>query len=141
MLFRSLRTDPATGNQLLLTKTRSTLDGPTESNVARCIGYFYDAATQKIHTASVSLPAATNKVKDADPGFAGVKTWPVLASGVTPIDAANPRVFTQGSPDSTKLKVAFSIATLANRPAVTVQTTTGLRGSGLIDNSGVCWNG
>lgn len=135
-----LRTDVATGNQLLLTKTRSTLAGAAEINVARCVGYFYDAATQKIHTVSVPLPAASNKVLAADvAGFSGAKSWPVLASGVTPVDPAIPRIFTQVTTDPTKLSVEFSVATLANRPAVTVQTTTGLRGSGLIDNSGACW--
>ena len=137
-----LRTDVTTGNQLLLTKTRSTLAGATEINQARCVGYFYDAVTKKIHSASVSLPAASNKVQLADvAGFAGATSWPTLASGVTPVDPSIPRVFTQATTDPTKLKVEFSVATLANRPAVTVQTTTGLRGSGLIDSLGVCWNG
>ena len=136
-----LRTDVVTGNQLLLTKTRSTLAGGAEVNVARCVGYFYDAATQKVHTASVSLPAASNEVRAADVApFTGAKTWPILASGVTPVDPATRRIFTQAT-DPAKVKVEFSVATLVNRPAVTVQTTTGLRGSGLIDNSGVCWNG
>lgn len=136
-----VRTDAATGNQLVLTKTRSTLSGSGEVNVARCVGYFYDAATGKLHSASVPLPAATNKVRAADvAGYAGATSWPVAASGVARVDAST-RIFTQKTTDPTKLDVAFSIATMANRPPVTVQTTTGLRGSGLIDNSGVCWNG
>ena len=136
-----LRTDASSGNQLLLTKTRSTLTGVGEVDVARCVGYFYNATSQKIHMVSVPLPAPSNKVLAADvTGFTGAASWPVLASGVTPVSPSM-KVFTQGNPDLTKVTVEFSVATISNRPAVTTQTTTGLRGAGLINNPGVCWNG
>ena len=137
-----LRTD-VNGNQLLVAKTRSTLAGPDEVNQARCVGYFYDAATQKMHSISVPLPAAhsENKTREADvAGFGSARSWSVLAIGIVPASAVAPaRVFTQGA-DASKVSLEFSIATIPGRPAVSVRTTTSVRGSGLIDNTGVCWN-
>lgn len=134
-----LRTSP-TGSQLLVTKTRSTLSDPAEVDVARCVGYFYDATTKKVHTISDPLSAAAtpkSRVAD-DASFTGAAAWPVLANGVVAPSGKN--VFTRPA-DATKLVIQFSINSLADRPPVTFATTTGIRGAGTINNAGVCWNG
>ena len=134
----SLRTSPA-GSQLLVTKTRSTLDDPAAVNEARCIGYFYDATTKTLHSVSDPLGSpGTPRSRVADtPSFTGAAGWPVLAEDVT---ASSAGPFFARLADASKLSVRFSIASLADRAPVTFEVTTGTRGQGTITDSGACWN-
>lgn len=134
-----LRTAPS-GSQLLVTKTRSTLEDATEVDVARCVGYFYDSTTKKLHTVSDMLAgSAIPRTYAADTTtFTGASSWPVLAEGVEPSGATT--VFTRLT-DASKISLGFSVASIRNRPPVSFATTTGIRGAGTIDNAGVCWHG
>lgn len=129
---------------LLVTKTRSTTDGMDEADVARCVGFYYDATTDKLHSASDMLTAngnpRTETITDSA-GLAAAQNWPVVADGIQLAPAADGTtspIFTKGNADPSKVEINFMIDTLDGKGPVTFQLTSGMRGSGSIDDDGTC---
>lgn len=129
-------------SMLLITKTRSTL-GADDANVVRCVGFYYDSASKKIYSASDMLSGSNARAKEAAKDVSKAKSWPVLAEGIGkashPQDSAIALPVFERASDPTKVDINFEIATLDDKPPATFHLTSGIRGSGAIDNPEGCW--